>query len=216
MKLINQTQDGLLDYTVAQLAHFFPDKRSDGRALIQAHMAESLSRLQRCINGVRFWKENEFHYLFSPHYCIYLYYLANTIWRNTADTEICTKLFLLNKALNGIDCFYDVELPEIFCISHTVGVVLSKATYRNYLALHQNVTVGKNHGIAPVLEEGVVLYPNCAVIGNCRIGARTVVSQGVGIIDQDTPGDTGVFRGNGRELLFKPLKRNLLEELFRL
>lgn len=217
MKLVltGLTEQSLCDYTAAQLMHFFPDGQ-DARALLQKHLPESLGRVQKCIGGVRFWKENEFNYLMSSHYCIYLYYLANTIWRNTNDAALCSKLFMLNKALNGIDCLYDVELPEIFCVSHTVGVVLGKATYGNYLALHQGVTVGKNNGAAPVLEDRVVLYPGSAVLGQCRIGAGSVIAQGVGVIDQDTPGNTAVFRGAGRELLFKPLKRDIVKELFRL
>src|SRR3546814_5845686 len=51
-------------------------------------------------------------------YTIFLFYLANTAWRKLRAERVCTKLFYLNKALNGFECFYDTELPEVFFIGH--------------------------------------------------------------------------------------------------
>jgi serine O-acetyltransferase len=121
----------------------------------------------------------------------------------------------LNKALNGIDCFYEIELPEVFFIGHSVGIVLAKATYGNHLVLYQNSTVGKNHGIAPVLEDGVILYPNTAVIGKCQIGRRSVISQGVSVINQNTKANSLVFQGPSRGLLIKTPKKDILADFFR-
>lgn len=45
--------------------------------------------------------------------------------------------------------------------------------------LYQNSTVGKNHGVAPVIESGVIMYPNTAIIGRCHVRSGTVISQGV-------------------------------------
>ncbi len=119
------------------------------------------------------------------------------------------------KALNGIDCFYEIELPEVFFIGHSVGIVLAKATYGNHLVLYQNSTVGKNHGIAPIIGDRVVLYPNSAVIGRCRIGSGSLISQGVSVINQDTPGQSAVFRGHGRNLEYKTLERDVINDFFR-
>ena len=215
MDLVNINRSGLIDYTVTQIAHFFPDGRDDVRLHITNHCDEALSRLNKCINAVRMWKEDQFDYLHSSQYCTYLYYLSNTIWRNTKDTTACTKIFLLNKALNAIDCFYEIEMPDIFFIGHSPGIVLAKATYGNYLVLYQNSTVGKNHGVAPVLEEGVVMYPNTAIIGRCHIGKNTIVSQGTGIINQNTPGNSMAFSGNEGQLVFKAPKRDIKADLFR-
>lgn len=216
MELVNMTRSALLDYTSTQIAHIIPDGRDDVRTRIDAHMDDALARLNRCINGVKFWKENKFDYLHSSQYCIYLYYLSNTIWKNSGDTTAPTKLFLLNKALNAIDCFYEIEMPEIFFIGHSAGIVLAKATYGNYLVLYQNSTVGKNHGVAPVIEDGVIMYPNTAIIGRCHVRANTVLSQGTGIINRDTPGNVIAFRGNDGDLTFKPIKHNALADLFRI
>jgi serine O-acetyltransferase len=122
---------------------------------------------------------------------------------------------LLNKALNGIDCFYEIELPEVFFIGHSVGIVLAKATYGNHLVLYQNSTVGKNHGFAPTLGDRVVLYPNSAVIGRCFIGSGSVISQGVSVVNHSTPGESAVFRGQANQLLFKRMCRNVFDDFFR-
>ena len=138
------------------------------------------------------------------------------IWRNAKDVTTCTKIFLLNKALNAIDCFYEIELPDIFFIGHSVGIVLAKAKYSDYLVLYQNSTVGKNHGEAPTLEKGVVMYPNTAIIGRSHLRENTILSQGVGVINQDTPGNSIAFRGENGQLIFKPSSRDILADLFRL
>lgn len=216
MKIVNMTRAQLIDYTVAQINHFFPDGKNDVRAPIEKYCDEALTRVGKCINAVRMWRENEFDYMHSSQYCIYLYYLSNSIWRDTKDRAAPTKIFCLNKALNAIDCFYEIEMPDIFFIGHSVGIVLAKATYNNYFVLYQNSTVGKNHGDAPVIGEGTVMYPNTAIIGRCNVGPRTIISQGTGIINQDTPGNVLAFRGEGGKLVFKPAKRDIFADLFRM
>jgi serine O-acetyltransferase len=217
MELIEQTRQSLIDYTCAQVATFFPDGKNEAvRNQVSRHMDEALARLERCINAVRMWTPDRFNYLNSSQYCIYLYYLSNTIWRNERDATVPTRLFLLNKTLNAIDLFYEIEMPEVFFIGHSVGIVLAKATYGNYLVLYQNSTVGKNHGVAPVIGDGVVMYPNTAIIGRCQVRDGTILSQGTGLINQDSPGHCVVFAGAMGKPLFKPAKRVVLEDIFRL
>ena len=206
----------LVSYTTSQILHFFPDNRLDNaHSCIEAHIDQTLDRLKQNINAVLSWPEDEFNYLHSSQYCHYLYFLANTICNAAGNPVLCTKLFLLNKALNGIDCFYEIELPDIFYIGHSLGIVLAKATYSNYMVLYQNSTVGKNHGVAPILEEGVVLYPNTAIIGRSRVRKGTILSQGTSVINQDTPGMCVVYPGLAGKLVFKQPKRSVLEDIFR-
>lgn len=216
MLLKNSSRQQLLGYLAWQLNHFFPDQQDNIESILAADIDEALSRLNVCINAVKMWKPDEFYYLHSSQYATFLYFLANTIWRNQKNERVCTKLFFLNKALNGIDCFYEIEMPEIFLIGHSVGIVLAKAQYANYLVLYQNSTVGKNHGIAPVLEEGVVMYPNTAVIGSARVRKNTVIAQGVSVINHDTLGNSIVFQGAAGELVHKPMKHDLLADFFRM
>jgi serine O-acetyltransferase len=215
LKIINLERNQLGAYVSRQLFNLLPMDEHAETGLIQCYLDAALVRLERCIAGVRIWPIGQFDVLHSSQYCLFLYYLANTIWRNEKAANVCTRLFLLNKAMNGIDCFYEVDLPEVLFIGHSVGIVLAKATYGNHLVLYQNCTVGKNHGIAPEIGDRVVLYPSSAVIGRSHIGSGTLISQGVGIVNQDTPGETAVFRGPQGNLIFKPLKRKVLDDFFR-
>jgi serine O-acetyltransferase len=216
LTLVGFDRSALLNYVTSQLNNFFPDGAKDIQTLLALDIDEALARLKHCINAVRMWRPGEFDYLHSSQYTIFLYFLSNTIWRNRQDKQLCTKLFYLNKALNGIDCFYEIELPEIFFIGHSVGIVLAKASYANYLVLYQNSTVGKNHGVAPVLEEGVILYPNTAVIGRSLVRKNSVISQGTSIINQETPGDCLVFAGEKGKLQVRANEKNILADIFRL
>ena len=214
MEILRMGRDRLLSYVAQQLHHTLPDD-FDPRADLEAHLDEALARLQVCINAVRPWRANQFDPLHSTQYCTFLYFLANTIWRNTGSIETPTRLFLLNKALNGIDLFYEIDMPPVFFIGHSVGIVFAKATYGNYLVVYQNSTVGKNHGVAPVLGEGVVMYPNTAIIGRCEVGDGTVLSQGVSLINTSTPGHCTVYAGQAGAVVCKPAGRNVLADIFR-
>lgn len=92
---------------------------------------------------------------------------------------------------------------------------MAKAHYSNYLVLYQNSTIGKNHGVAPQLGEGVIVYPNSAIIGRCHIADGSVIAQGVSVINQNTPGNCLCFQGLEGELLFKATARNFTEDFFR-
>lgn len=218
MELKHLSRAGLLDYVQTQLEHFFPDRRPV-RPLIERHADQALARLGKCIDAVRMWPAGEFDYLHSTQYAFFLYFLANSLWRAEGPAGnqdgLCTKLFLLNKALNGIDCFYEIELPETFFIGHTVGIVLAKATYGERLVLYQNSTVGKNHGVAPVLEDDVVMYPNTAVIGRCTVRSGSVLAQGTSVINCDTPGDCLIFNGPHGQPVFKQSSRDVIADIFR-
>lgn len=209
----------LSDYTCHQVSTFFPGLAPDDlKRVVDSHLPAAMVRVQHCVDQVSMWRQGEFNHLNSSQYCQYLYFLANTIWREDRSelaNGVVTRLFLLNKALNAIDLFYEIELPEVFFIGHSVGIVLAKATYGNFLVLYQNSTVGKNHGIAPVIGEGVILYPNSAIIGRCHIGNHSAISQGTGVVNRDTPGNCIAFPGTGGNLSFTPQKRPLIADFFR-
>ncbi|MFZ6861182.1 hypothetical protein ACO0K7_00955 [Undibacterium sp. Ji67W] len=214
MDIVHLGRSGLLRYLENQLSSFFPDGKN-GRDVLEKYIDEALVRTGNCINRVKMWTPDTFNYLHSTQYCMFLYFLSNSIHRNEHQPDICTKLFYLNKALNGIDLFYEIEMPPVFFIGHSVGIVLAKATYGNYLVLYQNSTVGKNHGAAPILGEGVIMYPNSAIIGDCKVADRSVISQGVSVISRDTQANSLVFQKDGGELVFKKDQRDILADFFR-
>jgi serine O-acetyltransferase len=179
-------------------------------------MDEALERLHRCINACAPWRPDEFNVLQSSQHCIYLYYLSNTIWTRSGDTAAPTRLFLMNKAFNGIDLFYEIAMPEVFYIGHSVGIVLAKATYGNHLVLYQNATVGRHKTDIPVLGERVILYPGSAVVGRAVVEDGAVLSQGTRAINQRVPGGQMAFADAGGKLAFRPTPDDLIREYFRL
>jgi serine O-acetyltransferase len=217
LRLKDHTRDSLLAYTVAQCAAVAPDGREAAfRSAVDAHLDETLDRLHRCINACAPWRLDEFNVLQSSQHTIYLYFLGNTIWKRSGDTDAPTRLFLMNKAFNGIDLFYEIAMPEVFYIGHSVGIVLAKATYGNYLVLYQNSTVGRHKDQIPVLGERVVLYPNTAVIGRSVVEDDAVVSQGVSVVNKRVPTGSIAFAGAPGELVFRPRPDDLMGEYFRL
>jgi len=215
MHLKGTTRAQLVDYLAAQLDHMFPDHVKDARAAIDRDLDHALDRFRHCANAVALWRPDEFYYLHSEQNTVFLYYLANTIWRNRQHENVCAKLFYLNKALNGFSCFYDVALPDIFFVGHSPGIVLMRTTYGNYFAVYQNCTVGQNNGEKPLIGERVLMYPNSAILGASRIGAGTVVAQGTSVIDRDTPEDC-LAVGRDGALALKLRKRDYLGDVFRI
>lgn len=207
----------LSEYVVKQMRNLVPlaSGDEDDLGLIAAHLDEALNRVQRCIDEVRMWKAGHFDILHSSQYCIFLYYLANSIWRREQRRDVCTRLFLLNKALNGIDLFYEIEMPEVFFIGHSVGIVLAKASYGNFLVLYQNSTVGKNHGDAPLIEDGVIMYPNTAIIGRCRVQKGSVISQGCSVVNRNTEAFKIAFQHAGGRLTFRDMSHSIQDDFFR-
>ena len=216
MKFEEISESVLGAFVVRQIDNFFPDQSTGQHEAITYCMHGALERLFFCLSAVRMWKQGEFNPLNTSQYATFLYFLSNEIWIKTGNTSVCGKLFALNKALNGIDLFYEINMPRRFFIGHSVGIVLAKASYGEYLVLYQNSTVGRHRERIPKVGNGVVIFPNCAIIGNSVIGDNTVVSQGTSVLDSDTPGDCIVEHGRDRKLEFRALRRRYAEEYFRL
>lgn len=217
MKLIDHSRGSLLAYITAQCANIVPDgKEAAFRAVCDAHFDAALERMHRCINGCAPWRLDQFNVLQSSQHSLFLYYLANTIWRTSGETAAPTRLFLMNKAFNAIDLFYEIAMPEVFYIGHTAGIVLAKATYGNYLVIYQNSTVGRHKDQIPVIGDRVVIYPNSAVIGRAVVESDAVISQGTSVVNRTVPQGAMAFQADGGRLAFKPRPDGLLQEYFRL
>ncbi|MEL6187264.1 MAG: hypothetical protein AAFU79_21780 [Myxococcota bacterium] len=214
MELVGFRRVELVEYLTRQLQHFFPDGQEGLREGIDRDLDDALERTGRCVDAAALWPRGRFDPLHSEQNTVFLYFLSNTVHRAGHDRRLATKLFYLNKALNGFSCFYDTELPDIWFVGHSPGIVLARATYGSHLVLYQNSTVGKNHGAAPVLGCGVVMYPNSAIIGDCQVGDGTVLGQGQRLIDASTPGRCYAF-SEGSQVVTKPPKRDVLGDLFR-
>lgn len=157
-----------------------------------------------CRDGMSYF--NPFH---SIQYMIYLYFLANSIYRDKGEMLICDKIYYLNKTLNGLDLFYAVQMPDFFMAEHPVGAVMGRAKFGRGFSFFQNCTVGGSGDVGkevyPVIGENVKMYAGSMIIGNCQIGDNVSVGAGSIIKNQDVPSNSLVF-GESPNLIIKSKK----------
>ena len=116
---------------LTQLNSFFYDGVEVNKNLLRRYQTHTIDRLYICFKHIKkpYFYENDraiFNYFNGDHYSMYLYLLCNTIWKLDKNENLASKIFLLNKALHGIDAFYSIDLPEIFLFVHPIGTVLGR------------------------------------------------------------------------------------------
>jgi len=165
--------------------------------LARTTVAYALQRVEHCHSRVRrkyFQDERgaRFDHLNGDHMAGFLWFLANSAWTERGEVDLAIRLFYLNKIMHGLDLFYSVPMPDVFVLVHPVGTVLGKASYRDYLVVYQNCTVGADTDVYPRFGEGVILYSRSSVIGDCQIGDNVVFAANSLLIDTTVPSDTVV------------------------
>jgi serine O-acetyltransferase len=196
-------------YISKQLDSLFPDT-NNGSPLELHHIDSALKRAKYCFSRVNNKYFSHFNHLHTDQYAMFLYLLSNTIWRTDKNTNLASRVYALNKALHGIDVFYEVELPDIFLFVHPVGTVLGRASYGNYFVTYQRVTVGGSYDcIYPTLGSGVVIYGGSAIIGDCGIGDNVLVSVNTTVMDTDVPNNSVVNAAGCH-----PTNKNVMKRYF--
>lgn len=209
----------LANYTLTQLNNLFPDNKPVDLKLYQQSIDVALERLEFCFkhctlkhyfDGVQVI----FNHLFSDHYVMYIWYLANSIWKNGGDDIICNKLYYLNKVLHGLDCMYNTKLPDIFLLFHCSGTMLGKAHYSDFFVALQGCTVGSQKGKYPIMGKGVSLTAHSSLIGNCTIGNNVSISAYTNIFETDIEANTVVFKNTKGEITYKPSRKSYAQTFF--
>lgn len=208
---ISLSQSDLLDYLVCQLKTFFPDKKDIQKDEIRKNFDEIIQRTEFCFSKVnnKYFKDNSsiiFNHLHTDQYAMFLYFASNTLYRNNSDLELCTKIFQLNKFLNALDVFYEVELPDIFLFVHPLGTVLGRAKYSNYFLVYQRCNIGSNHDIYPSLSEHVSLHPGASILGNCKVEENCKISAGSLLMDSNLEKNS-IYIGNPNKYKIKTSKK---------
>lgn len=138
-----------------------------------------------------------FNPLHSGQYTIFLYFLSREIaLAEGADSLLADRVYYLNKALNGLDLYHQVEMPNVFMLDHPVGSVLGRATYGEFFRFSQNCTVGNNRGVYPVIGQRVTMMSGATIVGCSRIGDDVVVAANAFVKDVEIPGGSTVFGGS--------------------
>lgn len=208
----------LARYAVRQVNVFFPDRHPLTPQVVRPQIAGALGRLERCLAGLtvsRFYRDGRpwFDHLNSEQYAMFLYLLASECGRAGARGA-ATKFYLLNKALHGLEAYFEIELPEVFYLAHPVGTVLGRARYGNYFLAMQGCTVGNAADLYPTFGERVVLCAHSIVLGDCRMGDESCVGAGSLVFKTHVPART-TATGRGRDLKVVRKPADLWQHYFR-
>jgi len=192
--------EGLAAYAAAQINGLFPDGETVSPAALMDAVGGALPRLEHCFVHIdnKYFFDGEgavFNHLHGDQYAMWLYLLANELHRRGGPASICSKLFLLNKSLHGVDAFYEVELPSIFLLVHPLGTVLGRGNYSDFFVAYQRCGVGSNHDVYPSFGRHVTLRPGSAVLGTCTIGDHCQIATESLVLDRDLPDHT-LYIGN--------------------
>lgn len=206
-------------YVSRQINHFFPDNFKADFCLEEQAFDYALQRTEHCFNHVSLaaYKINGLPYLnhlHSDQYCVFLWFLSNSVWSMQDDQQLANKLFYLNKSLHGFSCMYDTELPDIFVLLHTVGTVLGRAKYSDYLVAFQGSTVGAQKGRYPRLGRGVSLLPYSSIVGDCRIGDYVSIGNSASVYEKNIADHTVVFKDDSGSNTYKINKASVSERYF--
>ncbi len=215
---VSLSTDALSAYLARQLTAFFPDKEVTAADLRPA-VAGALERVEHCFSRVRrrgYCAEGSaiFDHLHTDQYASFLWYVGNTIHKQAGDRRLATKTYALNKALHGLDLYFEVGMPEVFCFQHPVGTVIGRATLSNYLFVYQNVNLGGSVDLEyPTLGEGVVLFNGAAVTGKTTVGDNVWVAPQANVKQGVVPSSMMVF-GSGPQMVLKPTSRDVRKHFF--
>ena len=204
------TERDIADFTNQQLRNLLISNHD-----VTPYVKESLDRTLRCFepNNNKYYTGNTSISVFhSGQYSIYLYYLSNTIYKKSADIELASKIYYLNKILHSVDWFYAIELPSYWGVEHPVGSVLGRAKYNDGLFIYQGCTVGGNKKKYPSLGHNVIMYSNSTILGKCNVGDNVIIATGTTIKDQDIPNNSIVF-GKSPNLVIKEKSEETINEL---
>jgi serine O-acetyltransferase len=208
-------------YLLKQLNALFPHKDIRDAALLRHAVRKALPRVENCfsrINLPSFERDDfpAFDIFHSDQYAMFLWFVSNEVFAKAGPHPLARRLFCLNKALHGVNCLFDVQLPPVFLFIHMVGSVIGKASYGNYFVARQGCTVGALRGEYPVLGEGFIMSAGCSVIGGCRIGDRVMLGPSTTLFEADVPPRTLVCGHYLHGLKQKPLGDRAIKQHFKI
>lgn len=215
---LSLNQADLARYVRKQFENLFPDG-TDLRDLPK-FVELALGRIEYCFSRVRlkgFFAAGQprFSHSHCDQYAIFLYYLANSAFREKPGHPIADKAYALNKALHALDAFYEVQLPDVFAVQHPVGTVLGRASYSDYFICYHNCTVGANlDNDYPSFGRGIVMYGGSRVIGKTSVGENTFVSTGAIVIDGGMLEPSSVLHGIYPKAGRSRTDRNVVRDIF--
>ena len=182
-------------------------KSIDDEKLITKHFERVLERLEANISAndnKYYWKLNDagereayFDPLHTCQWMLFLYLVANTIYRDEKDNPeaarvVCDKIYGQIKTVSCCDLYYEVEMPEVFCFDHPTGSFMGRATFGEGFSFNQGCTVGNSNEVYPIIGKNVHMLAGSKVLGNSHIGDNCVIGEGAMVKDRDVPANSFV------------------------
>lgn len=199
MKIINNPFE-LVKKQLSNM-YFLSDLESE---IIEKNKKDILIAIEYCFSLTKnkyycIDREVVFDALHGGQYTIFLYMLSRHI---KESKDLANKVYGLNRMLNNVDLFYEVELPRYFELDHPLGSVMGRAKYGEGFKFSQGCTVGNNKGIYPIIKDNVIMMSNSKIIGDCIVGENSIIAANTYIKDEVIPSDSIVF-GMSPNLIIK-------------
>ena len=147
------------------------------------------------------------------HTILLLYELSRQAWHQS-NQHVADLLYFLNSSSSGCNLLYEVELPlRTFC-DHPHGAVVGRARFSPDIAFSfsTNCNLGNSNNIYPEINGNLVMFPNCAILGNTTICGNVVMSNGSKLLDSGEVKDVIVY-GNAPNNTFRPLSSDRYTEI---
>lgn len=199
--------DSLARFTTKQLANLLPDTDADlTHSTILKCLPRTLERLHHLIDQVKMWTPGKFDHLHSSNIAFTCICWRTRSGCTATNAKFQPGCFCSIRQLMASTCFMRLKCRQYFFYWAFCGHSFGKSgLWQFFLVLYQNSTVGKNHGVAPKIGSGVIMYPNSAIIGRSNVGDNTVLSQGTGLVNCDSPGNCNVFHSADKNPTFRQL-----------
>lgn len=205
---------------IAYVAHLVENAFPDGaRESVERAVDAALERVEHCFARValRGYRDASgaasFDHLYGDQFAAFLYFASNGAWSRFGDDRLAKKLSLLNRSRHALLIMHDTQLPDVFVVPHTVGTVIGKARYGDYLVVCQNVTIANDLTTHLTVEPGVIFFPGAFAVGTGTIGSGCVVAANATLQYQDVPPNT-IVSGASPETVMRPRKRDFLARFF--
>ena len=201
-------RDRLIQLVGKQLDNLFMFDPATEGSMLEAAIDSALDKCDFCFSHTtnKYYRRNGetyFNPFHSGQYSIFLYFASHAVFALSPESKtLADRLYYLNKALNGLDLYYEVAMPAIFALDHSVGAVMGRATYGDYFFFSQNCAVGNNKGVYPRIGRHVRMMSGATLIGRCQVGDHVVLAAKAYVKDTDIPSCSLVF-GSSPDLVIK-------------
>lgn len=203
---INQSE--ISSILIHQLEGFFPLNEEEKKC-ISTVWGRVIRKVENCFSQTpnKYYHHNGETY-FNPfhagQYTIFLYFYSREVFL-AGNSLLADKIYFLNKIMSSCDLFYEVELPDYFCLDHPQGTVIGRGEFSDGFSFSQCCTVGNNRGVYPVIGRNCEMCMNSAIIGKCHIGENVIIGAGAIVKDEDIPDNSMAF-GQSPNLIIKHRK----------